>query len=305
MKKRLLSTVLVFTMALAMTACGSKDGKAGNKVTVTMDELQTKMTEAIKTVDSVDFDLDVKLGVDMEASGESMDMEADFNAEGQATVDTPAAHVKFSGNMKYGTETDSMDNKTKGEAYVLTEDENMSLYYNMDDEGWYKGTATTDDIMGEVESALSMYGMDMESVLSSATTEDAAETLAPVLSEKTVEAEGKECYELVLKVDKEFVEKELAAAETELDDDVKAEVDEAMKGFKTLDGAIKIYVDVDSNLPVKVVYGLKLEMDIEMYDETMKLNMDEFDITLTADYNEVKAIEVPSDVKENAVDLAE
>ena len=304
MKKKILSTVLVFTLAFAMTACGSKN--SGNKVTITVDELQTKMTEAIKTVDSVELGLDAKFGMDMEASGESMEMDMDFTAEGQATVDTPAAHVKFSGSMKYGSKTDSMDNKTKGEVYVLTENEDISLYYNMDDSGWYTGTANTEEIMSEIESALSMYGMDMESILSSATTEGATEAaIAPVLSKKTVEAEGKECYELVMKVDKEFVDKELESAGAELDEEVMAEVDEAMKGLKTLDGEIKIYVDVDTNLPVKVSYGLELEMDMEMYDTTMKLNMDEFDITLTADYNEVKAIEVPSDVKENAVSFDE
>lgn len=301
MKKKILSTVLVFTMAFAMTACGSK-GDAGNKVTVTVDEVQDKMVEAMADVKSVELGLEVVAGMDMEAEGQKMEMDLGFNAEAKATVDNPAGYVKYSGNMKMDADGDSMDEKIKGEAYVLTENEAVSLYYNTDDAGWYKGEATLEELTSALESALESSGMDMESILSFATVEgDATNSQKPELSSKTVEAEGKECYELVLKMNKEMMEKELESA----DDEMLAEVQTYVDMFDTLEGSMKLYVDVDTNLPVKVEYDMDMVMNIDMYGSTMKMNMDDFSIEMTADYNNVKAIEVPSDVKDNAINLAE
>lgn len=304
MKKKILGLVLVCTMAVSMTACGSKV-KAGNKVTITMDELQDKMTEAMKDVDSVDFDLDAKMGIGITGE-EEMNLDASLDAKGQLTVGTPAAHIDFTGEMKYGSKTDSKEDKIDLEAYAVTDSDNISLYYNMNDEGWYTGEAPVDELMGEFESALSDYGMDMEGLMSQTTNPEAMESAPELkLSDKTVVAEGKECYELVTKVDKEALMKEMEAAKAELDEEMIGQADQAMDSFEKLDGTMKLYVDVDTNLPIKVVMDMSMKANFEMYETNMGIDMDEFNITLTAEYNKVKSIEVPADVKEKAIDLSE
>jgi len=304
MKKKLLGIVLVCTMAVSMTACGSMS-KAGNKVTITMDELQDKMTEAIKEVDSVDLDLDAEVGIGITGE-EEMNLDASLDAEGQLIIGTPAAHIDFTGEMKYGNKTDSREDKVDFEAYAVTDNDNISLYYNMNDEGWYTGEAPVDELMSELESALSDYGMDMEGLGSMTTDAEAVETAPELkLSDKTVEADGKECYELVSKVDKETLKKEMEAAKDELDEEMLGQAETVMDSFENLDATMKIYVDVDTNLPIKVVMDMSMKAELEVYETNMGINVDEFNITLTAEYNKVKSIEVPAEVKDKAINLAE
>lgn len=289
MKKKILSVALVLTMALSMSACGNK-AKAGNKVSVTVDEVQSKMTEAIKEVDSVDMDLDVAVGVKAtgEEASQNMSIELNADAEVKAIIDNPAGYAKYSLDMKAKGDSDNMENKMSGEAYLVSDKEEASLYYNTDDEGWYKGTTTVEELKAEFESALSDYGMSMDELMNSFTEEGTTEGQKPELAGKTVEAEGKECYELTVSMNK----------------DTLASVEEAAsyaEMFETFDGSLKMYVDVDTNLPVKVVCDLDLKMD--MYGTTIEI--DKFDFEITADYNNVKNIEVPSKVKDSAVDVSE
>lgn len=284
MKKKILSTVLVLSMAVAMTACGSKD-KGGSKVTVTADEVQDKMMEAVKGVDSAEVAIDAALGLSMDAEGTKVEMDLGFDADGEFTIGTPGGHVNLSFDMKTSGTGDDMEQKMTAEAYVVTDGDKATAYFNSDNAGWEKSEGTLDEIKASFEEGLSEYGMSIDDLFAAAESED--EQFKPTLSEKTVSVDKKECYELVYALDKDALMNAEAAADY-------AEYAEAID---TLDGNLKLYVETDTNLPVKMVFDLDLDINIM----GMVLTVDEFDITVTADYNNVKEIKVPSEVTDNAV----
>lgn len=293
MKRKILSVALILTMAVSMSACGSKN--SGNKVDVSVDDVQAKLQESIKDVKSADIDADVAFDVDMSYGEEKMVLKFDANGELQFTVDEPSGHAKGEASYKMEMDSEKNEGSVKGEAYVISDGEKAEAYVTTDGSEWYKGEAQLDELISSLEDEL---GMSLEDALAQAEgeSEEEAFDIKPTIADKTVEAEGKECYKLTTSVDKDLLAS-VPGMESE-------EISSVMAMFKELGATADLYVDVKTNLPVKVVVSVDLEMDAEaseMAGMTIKLNKCE--LAITAEYDKVSKIEVPSDIKDKAVEM--
>ncbi len=290
MKKRILSVALALTMAVSLAACGSKSSaSAGTKVTITADELSEKVSEAYKNVKSVDIDADLAFDMGMSYGGETASVKADASGEASIVVGTPAVHAKgeYSFSVKGGGEDTSDSNK--GEMYVVTDDTSATAYGSVDGGDWYKGETTLEEFMSSFDDILSEYGVDADDI-EEGNTEDIPAELKPSITGKTVEAEGKECYEMVVSVDKSALDSIPGMSEYAAQ----------LAMFGELKVEVKMYVDVKTNLPVKI----SLTADVSADDSAsgMTLKLDKCDFTITAEYDKTDKIEVPSDVKDNAIE---
>ena len=288
MRKRLICAALALTMIFSMTACGTEKKIGGNRVILTVDELKGKMSEALANIDSVDIDADIDLGATVEASGQTVTIDMHLDGEGKSTIKTPAAYIKGNFSLKTtGFTEDNVEMNHALEGYFLTDDESATTYYNIDDKGWYTGTSTYEELTESITSLLSKYGADMGS-LGSFSSEEVNPDLLPVITNRTVEAEGRECYELVVKQGKEV----LAGTEQEIYD-----------MFNKFEGSVNVYVDVETYLPIKMSYTVDVNAttDIQGYETNIKLT--NCKIEMLAKYNEVAPIEVPGDIVERAANI--
>lgn len=289
MKKRILSFAIALTMAVSLSACGSKDDvKAGNKVTVTMDEIQEKMTSAMDGVKSVDLNLEAAFDMQMEAMGEKASVKADADAEGSVVIGTPGAHLK--GSASYSMEAPGEDDQKgdySGEAYVVTDDTSATAYFTSDGKEWKTSTITKEEFQKEFEDALSSMG-DLNLPGETGEGTDAPETQAK-LADKTVEAAGKECYEISATVDKSELSS-LPGME---------QYASALEMFGAFEVKAAIYVDVDSYRPVK----MEITADMQADDETsgMSLDLKKCELSVELEYDKTEKIEVPDSVKSSAV----
>ena len=297
MRKKILSALLALTLVFSMTACGNKEEIGGNRVIMTVDELKTKMSDALATVNSADIDMDFTLGGTAEASGQKMNLNIDLGGEAKFTVGNPAAYVKGQFSFKTSGDTkDNIDMNYSAEAYVNTEKEDINIFYNINDKGWYTSTSNMEDIMTSLDdtlSSLDMNEMDMSifSGFFSTNTENVDPDYLPIITNKTVEAEGRECYEMTTKLGKSYL---AGSAEGQAMYDM----------FDEYEGSMKLYIDVDTNLPIKMVYSFSMSAVTQESGMEMTVRIPNTNIEILAEYNTVDSIVVPEDIVNKAVNLS-
>lgn len=300
MKKKILCVALVATMALSLGACGSKKSKvAGNDVKITIDELSEKMQTAVADIKAVDVKMAVDVDASMEAAGQ--EMSAKVSGEGDIAGGVEAKGAKASGNIKYSVKGAGQDvsGSYEGKAYVEVNGEEITVYYTIDGKNWYSASTTLDSAKKALEEAASQYGVDSSTIedaienSDSSAIEDAKNDipeLQPSINGKTVEAAGKECYEIISTVNKDTMLK-LPGAEEQA---------ESLAMFKDISAKCGMYVDVKTNLPVK--FTLSMDMDVDEAKAGAKLDLKACEFEIELNYDNVD-VTVPSDVKDKAVSL--
>lgn len=289
MKKRILCVAMALTMAFSFTACGSgKKVAAGNKVDITAEQLSEDMQKAVKDVKALKVSADAVLDMKMEVAGESGTIK--FDAEGiiEGNIDTPALHAKGEASYEVKAAGENESDSIKGEAYVDSDGDEITAYYTGDGEEWTKDTITKEEFMDGLEGMLSGEAFS-DLGISEETTESIPELL-PSISDKTVAEEGKECYELTVKVDKSALSGILGATEYSAYLDI----------FSDLQVTAKYYVDVKTSLPVKLTVAAEMSADDSASGMMFKLNKCELNIK--ADFDDTVKVEVPADVKSKAVE---
>lgn len=299
MKKKILCVVLAATMAFSCTACGSKKSKVGgNDVKVTVEEVNEKMGEAMKDIKA----LDVKMAVDFDAKVSAQGEEISAKIKGDADIagGLEAKGGKAEGNITYDVKGVGEDTSGsyEGKAYLEVEDEKINVYYTIDGKSWFSASTAFDEAMKAFEDAASQYGLDSDTLKdaiengdTSAATDATADIpeLKPTIGGKTVEAAGKECYEISSVVTKDVMKK-LPGMEEQLTN---------IEMFDEITAKAAMYVDVKTNLPVKFAVSADMKVNEEMA-QGVKMDIKACEFSMELNYDNVD-VKVPSDVKEKAI----
>ena len=113
--------------------------------------------------------------------------------------------------------------------------------------------------------------------------------LKPTIGGKTVEAAGKECYEISSVVTKDVMKK-LPGMEEQLTN---------LEMFDEITAKAAMYVDVKTNLPVKFAVSADMKVNEEMA-QGVKMDIKACEFSMELNYDNVD-VKVPSDVKEKAI----
>jgi len=296
MKKRVLSFALVCVMAFSMTACAGKEKIGGNRVTISTADLKTSMWEELSKIDSVNIKLNGDLSIKGEVNASKAGIELgnsgkyifDFDSEALINVKEPGAYINYkldisSKNKKVFGDLQLDDANYEGECYVDVEDDIIDYYFNIG-KGWYKDSAKTDEIKNLAIQEIAEY-MDLDQFLIFLTDDvDVELEYLPVLSNKTVDLDGRECYELSTVHGKEAIG---GMPEFKMYYDMIQEF-----GYK-----ICLYVDTETKLPVKMVYDIDIVMKDDSNGQEELIDFEDFTFEMTMVYNETDPIVVPDDVK--------
>lgn len=306
MKRRILSFIVAGTMIFSMTACTGKEKIGGNDVLLTVDELKADVSEALSKIDSVDIDLNgdvtAKLKAKTKKAGISMENEYvykfDLDSDAQINVKEPGASMKF--NFEASSKKDE-DVKTdmklyngdyEGGFYVTAENDKYDFYFNVG-KGWYKSSAKEDEITSELLPELSEY-FDMEVLtefIGMGDTSEFSPDSLPVISDKTVEACGRECYELIVKNGRELI-------------GGNPQFQPYYDMVEEFGCCNSLYIDVETNLPLKVVFDADMKITDNSQGTEQVLDIEECTFEITMEYNNVEPIVVPDDVKRLALDYS-
>lgn len=271
MKKKL-SLVLCICMItmLAITGCGK----------VSRESILADLTTNTKEVKSADMNIKMVVDMDATANGTTQNTKIDCDVNAQATTDPSVCKIDGKIDMALLGMNQSMGIKS----YSLKEEDGSYTTYTFVEgqDKWNKTKVSQDsEGMNELVNFKSMEGMFDNFQLSDGTTD----------------VNNVKCYKLTGSFEGEDLVKMLGSVEN-----IAGNMQDSLGGLKA---NVEVYVNAKDMMPVQIKIDFK-DSDLSgamgaTEGSTLKVN--DFYITLTYNgMNTIDKLEVPEDVKKNAVE---
>jgi outer membrane lipoprotein-sorting protein len=271
MKKRILLVLCICMISiLAITGCGS----------TSTESILEQMTEKTKDVKSSDINIKMVMDFDSSESGTKQNMKVDLDMNAQTTLDPEVCKIDGKMNMSLLGMNQSVGMK----AYTVKEGSDSYTTYMLVDgqKSWSKTKSTINtDGMSQLADFKSFEGMFANFQL---------------VDEKT-DINGVSCYKISGSISGNDLSKMLGSVKS-LASTLK---EENLSGVKA---NVDFYVNAKDMTPVQVKVDLK-DSDLSSAFGTSgkDLKANEYSVTVTYNgMNTVDKIDVPDDVKNNAVE---
>ena len=286
--KRGAAAVLALVLALGLTACGGKDGGAGDAASAML-----SARESMQKVSSMSYIYSMEMS--MKADGETVEMTVDGTAD--MTMDPVAAKMTMNMNM-LGMSLTGI------ELYMVQEGSQTVTYTGMDLFGggsktWTKTTG------GDGSTGVSMEQYNAKDSFDLYLKNGAN---FKAMGTETVQGAPATRYEGVIAKDmlKDTLEK--SGSMEQLDSMVDANIDDVLK--KVGDISVPMWLDNETGLPVKYVIDMTnflvsmMELAAENAGESADVSADKFVVSMeVTKYNGVGEIKVPQDILDSAAEI--
>lgn len=281
MKKKMLSAVLLLTMAVSLVACGDKetakkadDAGAGKKADISASEVIAKMSEAETDVEGVDATVNFNFDADISAGDEKDNVVFKGDMNVKSNIDPIEAYIGANLSVKASGESSDVNY----DIYMVAEDDVCNLYFGNDTDGWMKTEMSLDELGLDDMKNISGDTTDLEEFYSEENIEKYFDDVK--VTEKKID--GKDCYSVKGDVSKELLETAIDSINT-------------LAGLNIEVPDLKITLEICSDKKTGSAVEINVKADAEENDN-FKLSACEFSLK----YNEVgkQDITIPDEALE-------
>lgn len=313
MKKKLMVLAMALGLSVAvLTGCGKP----------TVESLVDGMYDQEMESATVEMDMDMVLSLKVQGMSTDISVGGNFEVQSSGLTDVDAMSNYIDGTLNLKMDAAEMDESVGFEMYMLTEDDTVTYYMDIDGaDEWYKMELDADDL-GDVD-------ISMDSDTTDAVNEAMKDYLKEnaVLAEDTEDVEGEECYVLTATIDGDGFQEiyePMGDMFDEMNDalkdeglDIEMDIDSYLSYF-TMD--VTYYISKDNGYQVKAeidmsdsdLYGLVGQVmtdtgldELGIMDQLQDISFSKCSIsTVMSDINETE-VEVPDDVIDNAINMDE
>lgn len=281
MKKKMLSAVLLFTMAVSLVACGDKetakkadDASAGKKADISASEVLAKMSEAEDEVEGVDAIVSFNFDADVNAGDEKDNIVFKGDMDVKTNINPVEAYISTNMSAKASGESSDINY----DIYMVTEDDVCTLYFGNDTDGWMKTEMSLDELGLDDMKNISGDTDDLEEFYSEENIEKYFDDVK--VTEKKID--GKACYSIKGDVSKELLEtaidsiNSLAGSDIEVPDlKITLEICSDKKTGSAVEINVKVDADENDNFKLSACeFSLKYnevgKQDITIPDEALE-----------------------------------
>lgn len=287
MKKKIVCGLAIVMSVAMLGGCGSKKNE---KVDLTLNEVLANAVEKIVSVESIEIDAEGKLEGKISQDDKEAEAKGKVSLEGSVTTKDPSVYL--SGELEYECQYNNTKLSGSHTAKIYGEDNEEDgmfyLYSQIDDKDW---ELKKEDI-SEFEEALGE--IDVDSIKEGLEELKNNEQFNKIFKLKdTVQTvDGTDCYLVYAYLDKEdivsFINEESETDAEEIDALEKVEIN------------FELFFDKETYYPVKFAVNACIKGDLE--DEELSIDVKEFSLEIKSDINKAKVVEVPSNVKDEAVE---
>lgn len=313
MKKKLMVLAMALGLSVtALTGCGKP----------TVESLVDGMYEQEIESSTVEMDMDMVLSLTVQGMSTDISAGGNFEVQSSGLTDKDAMSNYIDGTLNFKAEVAGMDESLGFEMYMLTDDDTMTYYVNIDDAGeWYKTELDMADL-GDIDISMDQDTTDAVNEAMKDYLKENAE-----LAEDTEDVEGEECYVLTATIDGDGFQEiyePMGDMFDEMNDmmkdaglDIEMDIASYLSYF-TMD--VTYYISKDNGYQVKSevdlsgsdLYGMVEQFvadtgldELGIMDQLQDISFSKCSFSaVMSDINETE-VEVPDDVIDNAVDLDE
>ncbi len=271
--------VSAFLFCSILSGCGNS---------VNVDELLKATDEAMKGIESVEYEFDMNMDFNISAEGMALDMAIVGEGTSAALIDgdNETSHIEMTMDVEMLGESES----TTIESYVVSDGEEVVAYSNDGITGWVVEETSYEELEVESFSAMSMSMF-----------ESLKDFDAEVTGEKKIN--GEDCHVLLVKISSENIT-----------DSLNGSFEEMLTSFGTFGSSLEIPVEYYISKETSLLMGVRMDLSTmadSMMDAMSALGMEDLEGVeikindfyiemLVAAYGEVEELEVPSEVIDEA-----
>lgn len=313
MKKKLMVLTMALGLSVAvLTGCGKP----------TVESLVDGMYDQEIESSTVEMDMDMVLSLTVQGMSTDISAGGNFEVQSSGLTDEDAMSNYIDGTLNFKAEVAGMDESLGFEMYMLTDDDTMTYYVNIDDaDEWYKTELDMTDL-GDVDISMDQDTTDAVNEAMKDYLKENAE-----LAEETEDVEGEECYVLTATIDGDGFQEiyePMGDMFDEMNDmmkdaglDIEMDIASYLSYF-TMD--VTYYISKDTGYQVKSevdlsgsdLYGMVEQVvadtgldELGIMDQLQDISFSKCSFSsVMSDINETE-VEVPDDVIDNAVDMDE
>lgn len=283
MKKKLLYGLTMVMTVVMLGGCGSKKAE---KVELTLGQVLEGVAENVVTIESIEFDAGGKLDAKIEQNGEKVEVNGSASMDAVIKSKDPSLHMqgKLDYKCKYNNTTLSGNHTAEIYGEGNEEEDIFYMYAKLDDEEWKCTEEELSDFTNELGE------IDVEEIKEGLKELEKEEEFNKLLklNDTIQKANDKECYLVYADVDKKLLDELIESGEMEFDN---------IEEIEDVKVKLEIYFEKNTFHPVKIVIDAQLKGN----SENMSVDVKEFKFELNSKINDSKAVKVPEDVKNNAV----